>query len=678
MTLPLLHRRLATGAALAALMTFAAGVGIASLYVLVAGSVLVTALVWRPSAAVAQRLERLAHTGAWVLFAWLFYVGFVLRGDVLHASLSLLLFLLASETLRPLEARNDMRLYGLSFALLIAGTAYYPGVGFALGFVAYIVLTTLALMVGHLRRQAETFRIANLRVGRPLLTATAALSGVTVLMSGLVFVTFPRIPRNWSGPNLRGGDAQMAGFSDQVSIGEFGSRIADNPEVVFRVEFPDGVPDNPAGLHWRGRSYDRFDGVRWSRSRGAAAAVPPELYWARWGQTTIRQQIFGGPGGAPVLFGLHPILDVRERPGMRSFQDLTGDIRFWGTNDPVYTVFSGARRPPEAALRAAGDGVPPAGGAYLQLPDLDPRIPALADSLTSGLSTRYARVLAVEQYFKREFSYTLDLPLRQDQASLGFFLFERRAGHCEYFSTAMVVLLRSVGIPARNVNGFLGGTWNTEGRYLAVTQNDAHSWVEVWFPDLGWVPFDPTPSGSRAASVGTQEGRTSLLQSTRAFFDALSHRWNKWVLNYNIQRQWEVFQGIGNLFRRTPDLRSPEGLGGALRGLLPWLAAAVALFLALRRLPRRRAPAREETRLYLDLRRAYTRAGWGPENAPPLAWVDSLHRAGHPGAPAAERLVRAYLRARFGDQPIGELERAGMRADLEEARRLLRSGRKAA
>ena len=674
MTLPLLHRRLATGAALAALFAFGAGAGFSSRYVLVAGSLLAVALLWRSSPAGGARLQRSAQTVSWVLFAWVFHTAFIVRGDVLLPSLTLLLFLLVSESLRPLAARNDMRLYGLSFALVIAATAYYPGPLFAIGFVVYIVLSTLALMVGHLWRQAEAFRIANLRVGRPFLSATVALSGVTVLMSGLVFVAFPRIPRNWSGPNLRG-EAQMAGFSDEVSLGEYGTRIEANPEVVLRVEFPDGVPTSPGSLHWRGRSYDHFDGVRWSRTRGISSAVPPAVYWTRWGRGGTRQQIFGGPPGAPVLFGLHPILDVRERPGMRSMRDLTGDMRFWGIADPVYTVISGPALPPESALRSAGEGSAPSEWAYLQLPRLDGRVALLADSLTRGLATRYDRARAVEQFFKREFRYTLDLPRNRSQTSLEYFLFERKTGHCEYFSTAMAVLLRSAGIPARNVNGFLGGTWNRDGGYLAVTQNDAHSWVEVWFPELGWVPFDPTPAGSRAASVAS-ESRGAAFGDARAFFDALEHRWNRWVVNYNLQRQFEVFQRVGGLFRGADNTAGPSQFG-EWRTFLPWLVAAAALLLAIRRLPRRRAVG-DEARMYLDLRRAYDRAGLGTPGAPPLAWVESLHRAGAPGAREADRLVRAYLRARFSSQPLSDVERERMRAEFDLARLALRSARKAA
>ena len=164
-----------------------------------------------------------------------------------------------------LEVLVGLRLYALSFALILASTAYRPGVLFLLAFVSYIGLATVALMVGHLRRQSERHEIREVPLGRSLLSTTGALSGLILGVALLVFVTFPRVSQGWAG---RGETmaTSIAGFSDQVSIGEHGSTILGNPQIVLRVEFPDGPPSGLGGLHWRGRSYDRFDGVRWTRS----------------------------------------------------------------------------------------------------------------------------------------------------------------------------------------------------------------------------------------------------------------------------------------------------------------------------------------------------------------------------------------------------------------------------
>ncbi|HEX2091736.1 MAG TPA: transglutaminaseTgpA domain-containing protein [Longimicrobiaceae bacterium] len=677
MTVPVLHRRLAAGMALSALAAFTAGAGL-SPGLLGAGAGLALALFRLPPAEWGAWTERAIRTGVLGLFAWAAYVAFVAAGDFMPAVMAMLLFLLVGETLRPLETRNDMRLYALSFALMIASTAYSPGLGFAVAFVAYVVLTTLALMTGHLRREGERFGVGGVPAGRSFLSATAALSGVTVLCSVAVFLVFPRLPRHWNVRGRPGGAAVMAGFGDPVSLAEHGGRISSNPEVAFRVEFPEGRPAAAGALHWRGRSYDRFDGTRWSRTPGIPfATLPPSTYRARWGVPLRRYRVYGGPPGARVLFGLHPVVEVRPRSAIRPVADPTGDVRFFGSDSPAYDALSAAPLPPEEALRAAPEDAEPWQAVFLQLPPLSPRVRRLADSLVAGHPTRYDQTRAVERWLREEFRYTLELPRSAEEARLESFLFRRRAGHCEYFSSAMVVLLRAAGIPARNVNGFLGGEWNEFGRYLVVTGNDAHSWVEVWFPGVGWVPFDPTPPGSR--SLATEQG-ASWSRPALLWLDGVQYRWYKWVIGYDLEAQvaglrrvQEWFDGGGSGGERP----ARDGGGLPLRDLLPWLAGAAALGVLLRGGRRGRRPLSPEARTYQALRRAYARAGYpGEEGEGPLDFVERLRREGGAGVASAERLVGLYLRARFGGEEIGEEGRTRMAEELAEARAALREARR--
>lgn len=669
----LLHRRLSAGMGLAALAAMTAGAGLSPLLGL-AMAALGVALFWQPSPEASVWVERVSRAGVLALCAWMLYVALVLVGDFMPAVMAMLLFLLVTESLRSLDARNDMRLYSLSFALLIASTAYYPGVVFSLAFVAYVVLATLGMMVGFLRRQAETLRVPEIRVGRPFLSATAALSVVTVLISVALFVLFPRLPRQWHVQGRARGGEVMAGFSDRVSLGEHGARIAANPETAFRVEFPAGAPAETGGLYWRGRSFDRFDGERWSRSPGLPLSdLSGRAYARQWGGTQRVQRIFGGPPGAQVLFGLHPVLDVDPRSAIRAHRDAAGDLFFTGTDEPVYTVASAAALPPLEALRAAPEGPAPVGGHYLQLPRLSARVARLADSLTAGRATRLDRVLAVRDHLAG-FGYTLDLPATRREATLEHFLFERREGHCEYFATALTVLLRAEGIPARTVTGFLGGTWNGFGDYLAVTGNDAHAWTEVWFPGLGWVPFDATPAGSRLEALRLDAGAGWAFPAIR-WLDGLEHRWYKWVLDYNLDRQLRLFADVGSLFSRNTVGQGGERMGRpSAEGALPWAAGAVgavALWALLR--GRRRRPLLPQARAYLALRRAYARAGWAPAGGEtPLAWAAALRREGAPGAERAARVVDLYLRARFSGGPAAEAEQAAVLREAAAARAALR------
>lgn len=667
MNLRLLHRRLAVLMSLAGLAAFAGGAGVEPLSAVLAAGAMVTALFWQPDPALSLRMERVWLPLATILVVRALLHVFVIRDDVVIPVVDLLLLLLAAESLRSVDAPNDLRLYALSFALILASTAYRPGVLFLVAFVSYVALSTIALMVGHLRRRAERHQISEVPLGRGLVATTAALSGVILLVAAIVFVSFPRVSQGWAG---RGETLarSVAGFSDQISIGEHGSMIYGNPEIVLRVEFPSGAPDDVLGLHWRGRSYDRFDGVRWTRSSSLPASMTPSSWYRQWTGATVEQRIFGAPLDARVLFALHPTLGIDSENGIQPLFDNAGDYTYWGSGAPAYTARSMAGAPTPDQLRAAERGYAPSRAHYLQLPRLlDPRIAELADSLTEGLETRYDRVVAIRDHLK-SFVYTRELPATAAEATLQHFLFERRAGHCEYFSTAMVVLLRSLGIHARNVNGFLGGQWSEFGNYLVVTQNEAHSWVEVWFPGYGWVTFDPTPAGA-----GSGERLTSWFWPGRIFLDGIQHRWNKWVLDYSVDDQTGLFAGLFE--PRAVERRS--GAGSEDAGPSPWGLALVILVLGVGYAWARRGamPLPPATRMYVQLREACARAGLGiTPGTTPLALVGRI-RAAHAGAalPSA-RVVDLYIRARYGRETLGESELREMREALGAARRTLKGG----
>jgi transglutaminase-like putative cysteine protease/uncharacterized metal-binding protein len=673
MSLDLMHRRLVVGMALVALAAFAGGAGFEPISTVLAALALTLAFVWQPDSGLSVRLERFWLPVAAVLVLRSLYHVFLVGDDVVIPVVDLLLLLLCAEALRSLEAHNDARLYWLTFALLFASVAYRPGVLFALAFVSYVVLATLALVVGHLRRKAERHRVKEKIVGRRFLTGMAGLSGVVLLMSGVVFITFPRLSRSWAarGEVLA---TSIAGFADQVSIGEHGSRIYPNPAIVLRVEFPDGTPEDLLSLHWRGRSYDRFDGVRWSRSIGLPPSIGPVQWYRAWGTGRVRQEIYAAPLDVDVLFALHPLLEARsDNPRVQPLFDNAGDHIYWGSGAPSYEALSVTNRPAPEALREASSGFSPARRYYTQLPHLPEQVSNLADSLTEGLGNNYDRVTAINDFFHTEFDYTLELPRSAQEATLEYFLFERGEGHCEYFSTAMVVLLRNLGIHAREVNGFLGGQWNSFGQYLAVTQNEAHSWVEVWFPGYGWVQFDPTPGGA-----GTSAAVTSWLWPSRFLFDGLQHRWNKWVLDYNLESQSGLYRRISELLGgRTSEGQISPGQTPATRVGMGWLWLTVMVMtLSAAALLRRSRSHSPEVELYLQFRESCRRAGFRADaGVAPLVLLDELARVRHPARTRARRLVDYYLRSRFGGQELDTRQRREMKNDLSDVRRTLRRTR---
>lgn len=668
MNLRLLHRRLAVLMGVAGLVAFAGGAGFEPVSALLATIALGTALFWHPDPERSARMERLWLPLASLLVVRALWHVFLVQDDIVIPVVDLLLLLLAAESLRSLDAPNDLRLYALSFALILASTAYRPGVLFLIAFVSYIGLATVALMVGHLRRQSERHHVREVPLGRSLLGTTGALSGLILAVALLVFVTFPRVSQGWAG---RGETmaSSIAGFSDQVSIGEHGSTILGNPQIVLRVEFPEGPPAGLGGLHWRGRSYDRFDGVRWTRSDNLPpSSAPTSWYRDRWERGVVEQRIFGAALDTRVLFALHPALEIDSDNGIQPLFDNAGDYVYWGRGQPAYTAWAPVGPPAAEELRQPARGYRPSDDHFLQLPRrLDPAIVELADSLTAGIDNRYDQAVAIRDWLQT-FTYTRQLPATARETTLSHFLFERRAGHCEYFSTAMVVMLRAIGIESRNVNGFLGGQWNDFGNYLVVTQNEAHSWVEVWFPGYGWVEFDPTPPG-----VGTTEIVTSWFWPGRILFDGVQHRWNKWVLDYSVDDQVGIFSGL--LGTRTLEDLEQSSTPLQDSGRSPWGALLLLLVAAAGWLWVRAAgPAYDPaTQIYLQLRSASSRAGVGvTPGLTPLALVERIRAESAPTGRAAERVVDLYLRGRYGHETLGESDLREMREALRSARRTLR------
>jgi protein-glutamine gamma-glutamyltransferase len=302
---------------------------------------------------------------------------------------------------------------------------------------------------------------------------------------------------------------------------------------------------------------------------------------------------------------------------------------------------------------------------YLALPgNLPTRVVELAHRWTDDIPDPEGKARRIEERLRREFSYDLRSPSQGKAQPVDHFLFESRRGHCEFFSTAMALMLRAVGIPSRNVTGFVGGTWNRFGRYYAVREGDAHSWVEAYVDNAahpGWRTFDPTPSN------GAQplEPPNGMYYYARDFVEALSQRWSTYVVGYDLRKQVRMFDEAS---RRYEHLR----FAGSTRPPLIAGAIAVALGLgyaawkSLRRSGRHSTASNGTKRgqqagmvaaaaLYRTLETAMHSQGvTRPVSVPPLRYAEELHARRHPIAGEVLALTRVYLETRFGGQPLAE------------------------
>jgi hypothetical protein len=279
---------------------------------------------------------------------------------------------------------------------------------------------------------------------------------------------------------------------------------------------------------------------------------------------------------------------------------------------------------------------------------------------------------------------------RSAPASLESFLFEHKSGQCEYFASAMVLMLRSQGIPARLVTGFLGGEYNPFEGYYVVRDSNAHAWVEAYLEEQGgWRIFDPTPPAGRPGAAS--EGWLTL---ARQAWDFLIFRWDRYVLTYGIYDQLRVFAGLRDMWQDLLALFTskggsdaaspaaaevaPESAAEAPRATrLPKLPIAlfvgvlVAALLVLAAFFLRRRPLTATT-AFQRLRRRLERGAPVPASAPPLAVARIAARRYPRATPASDKIVVLYLRESFGGESLAEHELAELKTAVVEAEKGMR------
>ena len=583
----------------------------------------------------------------------------------------LLLVYLQVHRSRTARGAGDHRLsllLSVLMVLLAATATRSPWLALVmLGLILGLPTALLVLGLAELERGRAVRNEA--LASRPRVLALLALGPSAAFLTAAFFVAVPRL--NAEVLSELGKQQDIAGFDEGVELGELGA-IKENDELVLRMQVTDALGEVQRGpFYLRGVALERFDGSRWEA--GPSEAV--RLSTGRWSQRPeqpapglLLQEIQLEPVRAAPIFALAQVRSVYTDD--RSWRDLRG-LRW--ADEPRRRQYAVISDPNAAvALPRQADGLPE----YLTLPqDMDPRIAELAERVAGQHEAPYAKAAALQAYLNQSYDYTLLPTASTSGQALSVFLFDSRSGHCEYFATALAVMLRAEGVPARLVNGFYGGDYNELTGQILVRQTHAHSWVEAWLPGQGWVRFDATPAGALPEASG------GLLSQ---ILDALESGWNSHVLEYDLQRQVGGLQGLGQSVASvaTPELSAqpssslelPEGLLGGLVLLFGGGVVVVGLGVGVRRwLFGKRAPRlRGVAALHHRARRLVRRRGWSiPASLPPVeaaGWL--VQRAGE-GARPLEELAWLLYRVRYAGEPEGPaLERA--RAALESLRELPR------
>jgi transglutaminase-like putative cysteine protease len=612
-------------------------------------------------------------------------------------------------------AAHDQQIIVLALLHFVAGTVLGGGLSYGICFVGFLIVAPGALVLSHLRREVEgnyrqgardrtglpvdVPRILRSRrvVGRGFLATTCLLSVPIFIFTAALFIIFPRVGLSLLLLNHRNGD-RMIGFSDKVDLGEVGA-IRDVPALALRFDVDD-LPDPPPQkltLRLRGTAFDKYDGKRWERTQskthtgGQKSSDMLPIARAPDPSRDRRITIELEPIDPTVVFLPPRTVALQLRTQQQALvgdplelaKGPEGEVRYSGegAHGLRYDAYVATDREPIVESMSATDRP-----RYLELPiDTPERIAGLAHEWADPQPTPYAKAKAIEEHLKHDFKYQLGSPSGGKPQPVDHFLFESKKGHCEFFSTAMAIMLREIGIPSRNVTGFVGGTYNRFGHYYAVRQGDAHSWVEAYLDDPvhGWVTFDPTPT-SGAQPLQDTSGAWVYL---RDLLEALSQRWNRYVIGYDLKTQVRIFE---DLSRRYDRFRNQAGANrglvekatrpSALAGGLLVVALASYLIWRRRRSPKTKLPDPTErprvdpkleaaTTLYRALEMALASQGIPrPPALPPLRHAEELVTRQHPLADSVLELTNVYIEARFGGVSIDEPAQRDFEKRVKEIR----------
>lgn len=617
----------------------------------------------------------------------------------------LIIFLAAVKLLQAKKDRDWVFLYLISFfeVLLAAGLSFSPiflgslslyllcGLSTIIAFEIQRSKRTIAATETHLLVSPDSRIFKNHARRSPRNAEVYRLPVVAFLLLLLIFALalplFLVAPRSGAATFARsgGGLTNFVGFSENVRLGEIGDLKHDNA-VVMRVRIEEKQPDH--FWRWRGIALDEFTGRAWRKSPAARVLEPLtsdrgffQLGTTEALQRLATQTIFLEPIDSPVIFAAsRPVAIQGDFSSV--ILDVDGGIRA-GRREfgrAMYKALSDITEPDVALLRSDRRSYPEAFERYLQLPrSLDSRVAILATSIivNAKANNRYDAAKAIESHLQQDYGYSLQMRASGSDP-LADFLFNVKAGHCEYFSTAMAVMLRTHGIAARVVNGFLPGEFNEAAGAFTVRQSDAHSWVEVYFPETrSWVTFDPTPLAGRIEPV-----RAGLTGQLEKYAEALELMWFQYVVGYDKQEQRSLATAVSNRLldsRRyfTQALSVVRAAASSRSGTLVLFGSAAGVLILLtfgarriRSFGWRRAlqvsrPTREIDRPAVEFyeRLIALLARQGIERNPDLT---PLEFAATLGLQPVLSVTRAYNRVRFGGQQLSAAEVRDIESTLEQ------------
>jgi len=567
--------------------------------------------------------------------------AFVITNDMFLAVAHMTITFQGIKSFDLKEPWDHLQVYFMSLLQLIIASELTRALTFGVIFVAFMILLVTAMVLSHFLKEGA---LGGVRLRKPVIVIVA----LTMVCTTFFFILLPRTPQRFIGKSHYRG-IKTIGFSDNVDFGSFGD-IKKDQTIVMRIELKSEVPPP---YYWRGKTMDYFDGISWrntTKQKKRVAKLADEFLFSRYDRrTAVVQEVFLEPIDSDTVFGLARISAVKADAFFLIIDD-DMDIAMPGRNAKRgrYTVFS------DTAVFFPGTREMK----YLQMPTRTSRIRRLAEDVTDADADDETKAYQIEAYLKKNHIYSLStLPPPAGMSVIEDFLFNTRRGYCEHYAASMVMLLRSVNIPARIVNGFYGGERNEYGNYLILRQSDAHAWVEALVGNT-WRRFDPTPA------VTLQRPPTVTL-----ILDALRMQWTRYVIGFSFYDQREILKKI-TLPLRLREM--PQLSFRALRPYLPILLAGIVMCLIIAAVFRgRRRKYGFVTTIYLEFREVLKKRGVRLTDAMTAGDIRDMTGTSHI-AEAVREFIHLYEQHRFGQRTITDAERERYKQVLAQIKRLKR------
>lgn len=457
------------------------------------------------------------------------------------------------------ESKPYAKMLALSFTIFAAATAGMEQIAWIVFFGIFLVAAIGVMWVTS----------GGDEVGRGAWRPIGRAMGAVVGVAAVIFVALPR-----PGPMARGigsvpqrpffgGLAAFSGLADTMRLGRYGE-IKRDPTVLLRVELPDLAGPLGEGLRLRGIVFDTFDGTQWHRQGVVTRQVEEwQRRKARLNGRLLRQEIYTELAPLDAVVGVPTLVNFQTQSPFRTDAYgaylLSYPTRIMGR----YTVTSYVAPEGPDQVKEGGD-MPNWAEWYLFVTSsrpLNERLGQLAREVTKDASTREGQIKALVNFFHDQFRYTTNV----EATSLEDFLWNTRQGHCEYFASALCLMARSLGIPARVANGFLTTEYNPMGNFYVVRGAHAHAWAEILSPVSGWVVVDATPPAVRIQASTDNATRSLWVMG----WQNVEMGWRKYVVDFDFSQQETLGRG---LLAAVQWLWIPAGLAWLGWALKRWVA----------------------------------------------------------------------------------------------------------